>query len=43
VLLAELAEDTMPGLAQWRKYHATGEMDPEYAALLYEGGPPDNP
>jgi DNA-binding PadR family transcriptional regulator len=42
-LLAELAEDTMPGLAQWRKYHATGEMDPEYAALLYEGGPPDNP
>jgi DNA-binding PadR family transcriptional regulator len=39
-LLAELADDTMPGLAQWRKYHATGEMDPEYLAMLFEGGSP---
>jgi DNA-binding PadR family transcriptional regulator len=39
-LLAELADDTMPGLAQWRKYHETGEMDPQYLAMLFEGGQP---
>jgi DNA-binding PadR family transcriptional regulator len=38
-LLAELAEDTMPGLAEWRKYHATGQIAPEFARLLNEGGP----
>ncbi len=38
-LLAELVGDTMPGLADWRKYHATGQMTPELMKLLNEGGP----
>ena len=38
-LLAELVGDTMPGLADWRKFHATGQMTPELMKLLNEGGP----
>ncbi len=38
-LLAELAEDTMPGLAEWRNFHATGQIAPAFEALLNEGGP----
>ena len=40
-LLAELAEGTLPGVAEWRDYHETGQVDPaEWARLLAEGGPP---
>ena len=37
-LVAELATDTMPGLAEWREFHATGQIAPEFNALLDEGG-----
>lgn len=39
-LLAELAAGTLPGLAEWREYHRTGQMPPELANLFYEGGQP---
>jgi DNA-binding PadR family transcriptional regulator len=32
-LLAELTEETFPDLPAWRKWHATGEIPPEYADL----------
>jgi DNA-binding PadR family transcriptional regulator len=32
-LLAELTDETFPTLAVWRKWHATGEIPPEYAEL----------
>lgn len=41
-LLAELAEGSLPGMAQWREYHETGRMAPELTELLYEGGPADD-
>jgi DNA-binding PadR family transcriptional regulator len=41
-LLAELADGTLPGLAGWRDYHATGHAPDDMAAqwkrLLTEGG-----
>lgn len=41
-LLAELADGTLPGLAGWRDYHATGRVPDDMAAqwkqLLTEGG-----
>jgi DNA-binding PadR family transcriptional regulator len=48
-LLAELADGTLPGVAQWRSYHQTGRMPEEFAVewtkLLAhperEGGPSD--
>jgi DNA-binding PadR family transcriptional regulator len=41
-LLAELEAGTMPGMAQWREYHQSGEMSAEWARLLSEeGGPAD--
>ena len=39
-LLAELTDGTLPGLAEWRRYHETGEIPAEYLDLLHEGGPP---
>jgi DNA-binding PadR family transcriptional regulator len=39
-LLVELTEGTLPGVAEWRTYHETGHMPPEYLELFYEGGPP---
>ena len=38
-LLAEFAEGTLPGMAEWREYHRTGQLPPEVANLFYEGGP----
>ena len=37
-LLAELAEGSLPGLADWRRWHETGEAPPELTALLYGDG-----
>jgi DNA-binding PadR family transcriptional regulator len=37
-LRTELAEGTMAGVAEWREYHATGGVPPEWAAMLAEGG-----
>ncbi len=37
-ILREIAEGTLPGLAQWRRFYETGEMDPNLAELA-EGGP----
>jgi DNA-binding PadR family transcriptional regulator len=36
-LLAELTEGTLPGLAEWREYHRTGQTPPEWAQLVAEG------
>jgi DNA-binding PadR family transcriptional regulator len=38
-LLAELTEGTLPGLAEWREYHRTGQMPADIADQFYEGGP----
>jgi DNA-binding PadR family transcriptional regulator len=42
-LLAELTDGTLPGLAQWRDYHATGKVPPALAALAERGAAPDQP
>jgi DNA-binding PadR family transcriptional regulator len=39
-LLAELAEGTLPGMAQWREYHGSGQVPPEWEQLVAEGGAP---
>jgi DNA-binding PadR family transcriptional regulator len=39
-LLAELAEGTLPGMAQWREYHGSGQVPPEWERLVAEGGAP---
>jgi DNA-binding PadR family transcriptional regulator len=43
-LLAELTDGTLPGLTEWRDYHAGGGMPEEWAEswaeMLAEGGPP---
>jgi DNA-binding PadR family transcriptional regulator len=39
-LLAELTEGTLPGIAQWREYHETGQVDPAWEQMLAEGGAP---
>jgi DNA-binding PadR family transcriptional regulator len=42
-LHGELVERTLPGIDAWQRYHETGEMPPELAAMwtqiLTEGGP----
>lgn len=40
-LLAELTDGTLTGLADWRRYHETGQLPPELAKLAREGMPPD--
>jgi DNA-binding PadR family transcriptional regulator len=40
-LLAEIDGGTLPGLDQWRRYHETGQLDPEIAALAERGRPKD--
>lgn len=37
-LLDELTSGTLPGLAQWRAWHTTGEVPPEWADLVERGG-----
>lgn len=37
-LLTEITEGTLPGLAQWRDFHATGVMPPELVDLTEGGG-----
>lgn len=39
-LQAELADGTMPGLAEWRVYHETGGVPPEWTELLESRGEP---
>jgi DNA-binding PadR family transcriptional regulator len=39
----ELVDGTLPGVAEWREYHATGGVPPEWAAMLAEGGTPPEP
>ena len=41
-LLAEIAEGTLPGVDEWRAYHETGQMPPEFARDARRGGPPDH-
>jgi DNA-binding PadR family transcriptional regulator len=36
-LLAELADGTLPGLAEWRGYHETGRVSAQWTELLEEG------
>lgn len=36
-LLAEMTGDTLPGMRQWRAWHATGEMPPDLAELAERG------
>ena len=40
-LLGELASGTVEGLADWRKWHATGEMSAELAELAERGATQD--
>jgi DNA-binding PadR family transcriptional regulator len=40
-LLAELESGNLPGLAQWRSFHATGEMSAEFADLAERGAIPE--
>lgn len=42
-LLAELTDGTLPGLAQWREYHATGKVPPGLAELPERGAVPAQP
>jgi DNA-binding PadR family transcriptional regulator len=39
-LLAEIEDGTLPGVADWRRFHETGEVTPEMQALL-DGKPSD--
>jgi DNA-binding PadR family transcriptional regulator len=36
-LLVELTDGTLPGLAEWREFHATGRIPPEIADLAERG------
>ena len=36
-LLTELIDGTMPGVAEWRRFHETGEFPPELAELAERG------
>lgn len=38
-LLAELVGGTLPGVAEWRAYHETGAISPQWTDLLAEGEP----
>jgi DNA-binding PadR family transcriptional regulator len=38
-LLTEIESGTLPGVAEWRQFHETGEVTPEVQALL-DGKPP---
>lgn len=40
-LLRELTEGSLPGLAEWRAFHATGEVPPALARLAERGTDPD--
>ncbi|HVW40603.1 MAG TPA: PadR family transcriptional regulator [Amycolatopsis sp.] len=39
--LAELADGTFPGLAQWREFHETGRLPPEFEEIAERGSTPD--
>jgi DNA-binding PadR family transcriptional regulator len=40
-LLAEMADGTLSGMAEWRQFHETGELAPEIAELAERGRPED--
>lgn len=40
-LLAEITEGTLPGLTEWREFHAAGTIPPELAELAERGAEPD--
>jgi DNA-binding PadR family transcriptional regulator len=40
-LLDELTSGSLPGLAQWRAWHETGQVPPEWADLAERGSPTD--
>jgi DNA-binding PadR family transcriptional regulator len=40
-LVAELNDDSLPGMAQWRAWHATGEIPTDLAVLAERGTDPD--
>jgi len=37
-LLAELVGGTLPGVVEWRHYHETGGVPPQWTEMLAEGG-----
>jgi len=39
-LLAEITSGTLPGVDDWRRYHETGEIQPEFLQMLDEGDRP---
>jgi DNA-binding PadR family transcriptional regulator len=39
-LLKEIADGTLDGVAEWRQFHATGEMPERYRQMLMGGDPP---
>jgi DNA-binding PadR family transcriptional regulator len=39
-LLADIADGSLGGLTEWRKFHETGQMPPDIAKLAREGVPP---
>jgi DNA-binding PadR family transcriptional regulator len=40
--LTELTEETLPGVADWRRFHETGYVPPELAELAERGRVPDD-
>ena len=42
-LLDELAEGTLPGVADWRDFHETGRPSPQWQQVLAEEGVPTDP
>jgi DNA-binding PadR family transcriptional regulator len=40
-LLAEMTDSTLPGMAEWRQFHDTGEIPARFAELAAEGTDPD--
>ena len=40
-VLGELTDGTFPGLAQWREYHETGRLPPEFAEIAERGSTRD--
>jgi hypothetical protein len=37
-LLVEISDGTLEGVHEWRRYHETGEIPPDYATMIDEGG-----
>lgn len=40
-MLKELTDGSLPGLREWRSYHETGQLPPEFGTPAKEATPPD--